>query len=110
MNFNAVSAFRERVIEWYRVHGDHWLPWRLRGDAWSILVAGILLRNTTVKQVLRVYSELIDKYPSPMLAASASIKEIRELIRPLGTQYIRAPLLVELAKTITYKIQRRSAV
>jgi A/G-specific adenine glycosylase len=101
VNFNAVSAFRERVIEWYRVHGDHWLPWRLRGDAWSILVAGILLRNTTVKQVLRVYSELINKYPSAIVMASASVEEIRELIRPLGMQYIRAPLLVELAKTIT---------
>jgi adenine-specific DNA glycosylase len=101
VDFNAVSAFRERVIEWYRVRGDHWLPWRLRSDAWSILVAGLLLRNTTVKHVLRVYGELINKYPSAIVMASANVEEIRELIRTLGMQYTRAPLLVELAKAIT---------
>jgi A/G-specific adenine glycosylase len=101
VNLSAVRTFRSRVIEWYALHGDHWLPWRLRSDGWSILVAGVLLRNTTVKQVLRVYSELIEKYPSPAAMASASVEEVRELIRPLGMQYTRAPLLVELARTIT---------
>ena len=63
----TVEVFRERIIEWYSVYGDYWLPWRLRSNAWSVLLASVLLRNTTVKQVLRVYSTLIEKYPSPTL-------------------------------------------
>ena len=103
MSSRAVKVLRERIIEWYSAHGDYWLPWRLRSDAWSILLAGVLLRNTTVKQVLGVYSTLIEKYPSPASMETARIEEIKELIRPLGMQHTRAPLLVELAKTITAK-------
>lgn len=101
MSSSTVELFREKIIEWYSLHGDHWLPWRRRSDAWSVLLAGVLLRNTTVKQVLRVYTALIERYPSPVLMSSASVEEIRDLIRPLGMQYIRAPLLVEIARAIT---------
>lgn len=99
----TVEVFRERIIEWYSVYGDYWLPWRLRSNAWSVLLASVLLRNTTVKQVLRVYSTLIEKYPSPTSMATARVEEVKELIRPLGMQHTRAPLLIELAKTITAK-------
>ncbi|MEM2288703.1 MAG: A/G-specific adenine glycosylase, partial [Sulfolobales archaeon] len=98
----AIKAeiFRRRIIEWYRFFGDRDLPWRVTGDPWAVLVAAFMLRKTTTKQVLKVYEEFIKKYPTPQSLMEADVRELEELIRPLGIERKRARHLVELAKHI----------
>lgn len=95
-----IEEFRKRVIEWYEVHGDKDLPWRKTRDGWAVLVAAVLLRKTTTEQVLRVYKELLQRYPSPHSLLSASESEVKELIKPLGIEHQRAKQLIEIARIL----------
>lgn len=94
------EAFRQRVTSWYRKHGDADLPWRKSRDRWHVLIAAVLLRKTTVKQVLKIYQNFIQKFPSPHAVLDSSVEEIREIIRPLGIENQRARLIREAAKYI----------
>jgi A/G-specific adenine glycosylase len=97
---NKVRVFQEAVVEWYRSHGDRSLPWRATRDPWAVLVAAFLLRKTTTGQVVRVYEELLKRYPSPRALLSAGEDEVRRLIQPLGIEHQRARHLKELAEHV----------
>lgn len=98
MDPGRVEQFRKRIVDWYRLHGDRDLPWRRTSDPWAVLMATFLLRKTTVRQVVKVYSKFIEKYPGPEALLRADAAEIEEAIRPLGIEHQRARLLVKLAK------------
>ena len=53
------------VMSWYRVHGQHKLPWRESRSPWATLVAEYLLIRTRVSAVSRVYSGLMEAFPCP---------------------------------------------
>jgi A/G-specific adenine glycosylase len=95
-----IEEFRKRIIEWYEVHGDKQLPWRSAGSDWEVLVAPLLLRKTTTKQVAEIYMEFIRRYPSPEALLRASEEEVRELIKPLGIEHQRSKHLIALAREI----------
>ena len=96
-----------RIVEWYEAHGDRDLPWRRAKDGWSVLVATLMLRKTTVKQVVKVYGEFMRRYPTPQSLLSASEGEVEELIMPLGLQHQKAKHLLELAKVLVQKFDGR---
>ncbi|KSW12281.1 glycosylase [Pyrodictium occultum] len=102
-----IREFRRRIIEWYRVHGDRGLPWRNTSNAWAILVAALLLRKTTTKQVIKVYEEFIKRYPSPKALLNAEENEVKEVIRPLGIEHQRTRHLIELARLVEEKLGGR---
>ena len=52
-------------MSWYRVHGQHKLPWRESRSPWATLVAEYLLIRTRVSAVSRVYSGLLEAFPCP---------------------------------------------
>jgi A/G-specific adenine glycosylase len=95
-----VEEFRRRMIEWYEKHGDKHLPWRKTEDGWAVLVASLLLRKTTVAQVVNVYSEFLRKFPSPQSLLSASEDDVKSIIKPLGIEHQRAKHFKELAKIL----------
>jgi len=97
---NKVKVFQEAVVEWYRSHGDKGLPWRATSDPWAVLIAAFLLRKTTTGQVVRVYEELLKRYPSPRALLSASEDEVKKVIQPLGIEHQRARHLKELAEHV----------
>lgn len=100
----VADMFKKRVIEWYKEHGRHELPWRGTKDPWAILVATVMLRKTTTRQVLRVYNEFIKIYPQPEKLLNASPAEVESLMRPLGLHH-RTRQLVELADYIVKKLK-----
>ena len=53
------------VMSWYRMHGQHKLPWRESRSPWATLVAEYLLIRTRVSAVSRVYSGLLEAFPCP---------------------------------------------
>ncbi len=59
-------------------------------DVWKILVACILHNQTSRKQVDKVYPTLFDRYPDASSMASADVKSLAELLRPLGLYNRRA--------------------
>jgi A/G-specific adenine glycosylase len=63
-------------------------------------VAEILLRKTTARQVEKLYSKFLEKYPAPRALANTSTKELQTLLRPLGMEYKRARLFKKLGAKI----------
>ena len=103
MKPEVIEEFRRRIITWYLNHGDINLPWRQTEDPWAILLAAFLLRKTTTEQVLKVYHNLLKRYPTPADLARASVDEIKEIIRPLGIENQRSEHLKKLAVYIVEK-------
>jgi A/G-specific adenine glycosylase len=93
----GARQFSLAVVEWYRERGDRNLPWRVTRDPWAVLVAGVLLRRTTARQVLGVYGEFLRRWPSPRELAAAPVKEVERALRPLGMERVRARQLKRLA-------------
>jgi A/G-specific adenine glycosylase len=100
---SAPLAFAEVIVEWYRLHGDKDLPWRTTSDPWAVLVAALLLRKTTVRQVVGVYGEFLRRWPSPRELAGAAVEEVEEVLRPLGMERVRARLFKRLAEELLSK-------
>lgn len=56
---------------WYAHHGRHDLPWRRTRDRWAVLVAEVMLAQTQVPRVERVWSGFVARFPTPSDAARA---------------------------------------
>ncbi|KAK0506088.1 DNA glycosylase [Armillaria luteobubalina] len=68
-------------------------------DPWKLIVAVTLLNKTSGKLAIPVFWELVDRWPTPLSLSQASDEELVNLIRPLGTQTIRAKRLIEMSKS-----------
>ncbi|MGC9050239.1 A/G-specific adenine glycosylase [Pyrobaculum sp.] len=96
----VAEVFVMRIVEWYRAHGDRDLPWRSPRDGWATLVAAVMLRKTTAKQALRVYTEFLERFPTPHALVSAGEDEVKKIIEPLGMEHVRSRLFIELAREL----------
>jgi len=92
--------FQDLIVKWYDLRGRKDLPWRNTKDPWRVLIAGILLRKTTAKQVLNIYNDFILKYPTASHIVEVDEKNIRKEIITLGMENIKAGQL----KTASLKI------
>ncbi len=87
-----------QLLEWYGKEGRR-LSFRASSDPFHILVAEIMLRKTTARQVDRVFREFIRRFPTPSSLASAPEGEVEAVLRPLGIRS-RARALIEIARAI----------
>ena len=81
------DAFVDNLLTWYDDNGRHGLPWR-ENDAspFEVLVAELMLQQTSVEQVREVFEEFVEKFPDPESVVAVSEEEITEEIEPLGLQ------------------------
>ncbi len=100
---SKVEEFRKRIIEWYETYGNKNLPWRRAKNGWAVLVAAFLLRKTTIKQVVKIYEELLRRFPTPQALLSASEEDVKSIIRPLGIEHQRTKHLIELARVLVQR-------
>jgi A/G-specific adenine glycosylase len=96
------KEFVARLLKWWSEHKFDF-PWRNTNDPYKILIAELLLRKTTAKQVKALYENFLSKYPDVETLSRASISEIENTIRPLGMEHKRAVLLKSLAEDIVQK-------
>jgi A/G-specific adenine glycosylase len=102
-----LMAARRELIEWFRRHGRR-LPWRVRRlTPFQYLVTEKLLQQTTVTHVLKVYDGFLERYGEAGALASASERELSEVLRPLGFYSFRARELVRMARDIMEKFSGR---
>jgi A/G-specific adenine glycosylase len=89
------DIFQAVIIGYWKDNGRHDLPWRKTNDPWKLLLAEILLRKTTSKQVLPIYKILVDY--SPLDLVNLQLKELQEILRPIGMSVVRATQLKDAA-------------
>lgn len=88
------DEFVEILLAWYAENGRHDLPWR-DSDAspFEILVAELMLQQTSAEQVTGIYDEFVERYPTAGAVLAAGEADVAEAIEPLGlrkrTAYFR---------------------
>lgn len=92
------SALRHVVLDWFSKNGRDF-PWRNTNNAFFILIAESLLRQTQAERVVEPYLTLISKFPDPQSMAQANVAQLREWFHPLGLVK-RADRLVETSKIL----------
>lgn len=93
------KEFSHKLLEWWS-ENKQGFPWRNTRDPYLILVAEVLLRKTTAKQVERIYDSFLNVYPTSKALSRATEEKLRRLLSPLGMEHIRAKLFIKLADAI----------
>jgi A/G-specific adenine glycosylase len=68
-------AASRQILRWYSIHGRT-LPWRNIRDPYRILVAEIMLQQTQVNRVLRLYPLFLKRFPTLKSLASARQSQV----------------------------------
>jgi len=71
------------LLKWFQKNGRSY-SFRGTSDPYRLLVCEILLRKTRAEQVENVYHSFFERFPDIESLADASVRDIREIIRPLG--------------------------
>jgi len=85
------DQFIKLLLDWWKDNKRDF-PWRHTEDPYSILIAEMLLRKTTAKQVEKIYDQFLTIYPAPNSLADADKNELKKLLEPLGMEHKRAEL------------------
>jgi len=96
------KEFAERLLKWWHTNKRDF-PWRRTTDPYKILIAELLLRKTTAKQVATLYEKFLCRYPDLKALSEAPEKELEDAIRPLGMEHKRATLLKAIGSEIIQK-------
>lgn len=93
------KSFNRLLLNWWKENKRNF-PWRQTTDPYSILIAEMLLRKTTSKQVEKMYNLFLKKYPNIKKLSKADLEELIELLRPLGIEYHRADLFLKFGNAV----------
>ncbi len=76
--------FRGIIYGFYRQNARDYLPWRSTDDPYRIIVSEIMLQQTQVERVLRIYPLLIKKYPDFQSLARAPLRSLYAVWQGMG--------------------------
>jgi len=93
--------YEKLITDWFNKNKRD-LPWR-KTDAWGVLVSEIMLQQTPVQRVLPIYSEWMERWPTPAHLAEATPAEVITAWGRLGYPR-RALRLHECAKVIASEL------
>jgi endonuclease-3 len=71
-----------------------------RGDPFAILIGTILSARTKDENTTKVVKNLFSEYKTAKELASAKIKNVEKIIKPIGFYHVKARRIVEVAKII----------
>lgn len=90
------NLFRQIVLNYYRDHGRHTLPWRTtHSTPYAVLVSEIMLQQTQVDRVIPKFLAFLGRFPSVTDLASAPQSDVIRLWSGLG--YNRRARFLHLA-------------
>jgi len=78
------QRFSQQVVQWYKDHGRHDLPWRKKVTPYRIWISEIMLQQTQVKTVIPYFKNFIQKYPSQKKLSEANEDQILAAWSGLG--------------------------
>lgn len=93
------ERFTPALLAWFQKNKRRF-PWRVRkASAYHVALAEALLQKTSATNALPIYQRAIEKYPTVDALAAAAVKDLAEMLQPLGLPR-RALLLHQLANEI----------
>jgi A/G-specific adenine glycosylase len=104
MSPERIAVFQNTVLQYYRQHGRHDLPWRTPEadgsfDPYKILVSEIMLQQTQVPRVLPKFASFIAQFPSLVTLADAPLADVLKTWSGLGYNR-RAKFLWQTAQAV----------
>jgi A/G-specific adenine glycosylase len=96
----AIAAFRDQVLTFYKDHGRHDMLWRHTDDPYRILVSEIMLQQTQVERVAVKYPAFIETFPDAATLARAPQSAVIAAWQGMGYNR-RAIALKKCAEKIT---------
>lgn len=96
---DTAAKIRQRLLLWSKSNAASF-PWREERDPWLSLAAEIMLQRTRATQVIPVYLEFKEKYPTAASLVSAGPTGVRELTDRLGLHW-RGELLYRAAEAVS---------
>lgn len=105
MQTRQLTGFQDTILEYYRHHGRHDLPWRQPEpsgafDPYKILVSEIMLQQTQVPRVLPKFKEFTQLFPTFQTLAAAPLADVLKAWSGLGYNR-RAKFLWQAAQAVT---------
>lgn len=81
------TQLQKSILDWY-VNNRRDFPWRNTNNPFEVLLAEKLLQQTKAcDTVVSIYNALLTGYPTVQDLMKADVKNLREIIRPLGFDY-----------------------
>lgn len=93
-----IKKFGESISEWGKFNMRNF-PWRNTDDPYRILISEILLHRTKAEQVVKIYSEFLQKYPDIFSIARSSRQTLQKDLFSLGLRW-RAEKLLKMGRKI----------
>ena len=97
--YAATDGFADAVIDWFKKHGRHDLPWQTDPTPYRVWVSEIMLQQTRVGTVIPYFERFMGRFPDVAALAAADIDQVLHLWTGLG-YYARARNLHKAARTI----------
>jgi A/G-specific adenine glycosylase len=95
----TTGAFAARLLNWYRLHGRHDLPWQKDKTLYRVWVSEIMLQQTQVATVIPYYQRFMQRFKNIESLAQASQDDVLLHWAGLG-YYSRARNLHKSAQAI----------
>lgn len=96
---DALADFQGRLLAWFEKHARSF-PWRLRRDAYAIMIAEKLLQQTAAKGVVvEAYNQVLAAYPAVEHLSNADVADLEVILYRLGLTY-RAREVVQFAQFV----------
>ncbi|WP_459867556.1 A/G-specific adenine glycosylase [Halomonas shantousis] len=93
------EAFRQRLFDWFDVHGRKTLPWQHDKTPYRVWLSEIMLQQTQVATVIPYYERFMARFPDVQALAAAEQDEVLHLWTGLG-YYARARNLHKAAQVV----------
>lgn len=102
---SPIASLQQPVLDYYKRHGRHDLPWRIpepsgEFDPYRILVSELMLQQTQVGRVIPKFQAFIADYPSITALAAAPLSDVLTRWNGLGYNR-RAKFLWQTARQVT---------
>jgi A/G-specific adenine glycosylase len=94
-----VTAFADRLLDWYRRYGRHDLPWQVEPSLYRSWVSEVMLQQTQVATVIPYFEKFMQRFPDISTLAETAQDEMMRYWAGLG-YYSRARNLHSAAGVI----------
>lgn len=81
---SSLMHFKKTVLDYYRKHGRHALPWRKRYDPYAIVVSEFMLQQTQVERVVPFFKAFVKRFSSWEKLARARRPSVLKAWQGLG--------------------------